>query len=255
MRIGGRVALAPDAAEWRLHLRQGLNQRTRTREAAAAHAGAAMIGLLQPERELVDLVWIGDHQLVQIIAVRREFLGLIRIRRDAPQWCRRAFEPKPVRADHRKAAQPVTELGGNAAANDPAKREAGKAQFGLAGQDPVDAGDDDRSESLGSPRLRRRCRLTKAGQIGRQHMKMPGQRQHVADPMGPRAVAAMQQDERPAAAPAVPHQVPIAARRLQTLRLARDPFDECLCCLADHRHSTPRANLPRADTRFGRARL
>src|SRR5205085_12692344 len=78
-----------------------------------------MIGLLQPERELVDLVWISDHQLVQIIAVRREFLSLIRIRRDAPQWCRRAFQPKPARADHRKAAQSVTELGGNAAANDP----------------------------------------------------------------------------------------------------------------------------------------
>src|SRR5438874_3510086 len=158
MRIGGRVALAPDAAEWRLHLRQGLDQRTRTREAAAAHAGAAMIGLLQPERELVDLVWISDHQLVQIIAVRREFLGLIRIRRDAPQWCRRAFEPKPVRADHRKAAQSVTELGGNAAANDPPKREAGKAQFALAGQDPVEAPDDGRGSAFDSPRSRRRFR-------------------------------------------------------------------------------------------------
>ena len=80
MRVGGRVALAPDAVEPRLDLRQRLDQRARARKPAAAHAGAGVVGLLQVERQLVDLVRVGDHQLVQIVAVGREFLGFAGVR-------------------------------------------------------------------------------------------------------------------------------------------------------------------------------
>src|SRR6185312_4864986 len=48
MRVGGGVALTPNAVEFTLDLGQRLDKRPGAGEAPAAHPGARVIGLLQP---------------------------------------------------------------------------------------------------------------------------------------------------------------------------------------------------------------
>ena len=74
------------------------------------------------------------------------------------------------------------------------------------------------------------------GRSGAMTVKSPRQRQHVADPVHPRAIAAMQQHQRRAAAPAAPRHRAVAARRVDPLGLGRDAVDKIYRRLADYRH-------------------
>ena len=78
--------------------------------------------------------------------------------------------------------------------------------------------------------------FAETGQIRRDHRELPRQRLHVADPVHPRAVAAMQQHQRRSAAPAAPRHRALAARRVDPLGLGRNAMDKIYCRLADYRH-------------------
>jgi len=185
IRIGGGIAPAPNPVEPGRDPRQRLGQRAGAGEPPAAHSGSRVVCLLQIERQFVDLGWVVDHQLVQVVPVSGEFLRFIGALRHPAQLGRRAGQPEAVRADHGKAAQSVTEFGRDAAADDAPERKSGQVRCGVLLQDDVEPSDNDRGEPGGGPRLRRRRRFAKSRQVRRDDPKSPRQWQHVADPMHP----------------------------------------------------------------------
>src|SRR5580700_1775811 len=137
-------------------------------------------------------------------------------------------------------AQTVAKLGRDAAADDAAKGKPGKAQLRARRHDVVESARNDRGEILRRPRFRRRRRVAETWQIRGYHLETLRQRPHVADPMRPGAVAAVQQHQRRAAAPYPPDQHAVAARRFHPLGLGRDPLDKRHRRFADQRHRSPR---------------
>ncbi len=66
------------------------------------------------------------------------------------------------------------------------------------------------------------------GRSGQTTLRVPGERLDVAHPVPPRSGAAMQQHQRDAVAPDVPHHAPDAARRVMTDRGALHPVEKAL---------------------------
>src|SRR5712692_4294137 len=124
--------------------------------------------------------------------------------RHPPQVGRLADQTEAVRSDDGEGAHPITELRRDMAAEHAAERKSSDVHTGMLREYDFEPPDHYSGQALRSMRLRRGRRLAETGQIGSRNSKRPRQRKHVADPMCPRTIAAVQQHEGRTAPPDVP---------------------------------------------------
>ena len=194
---------------------------------------------LDIDREFVDLRRVGDHQSAKIVAVSGEgFLGL-GAGGHAPEIGWLADQPQPVRADDGKGAHSVTELGSDMPSQDTTERESGEMELLVSREHGIEPIDQDARQPFGGMRFGWRCQLAEPGQVRGDDGKHARQRQHVADPMRPRAIAAVEQDQRRSGAPDAPHHPTTPAGGLDTFRLGRNAGDKSSGLCADLSHRSP----------------
>ena len=191
--IGGGVAPAPDAVDPRLDPRKRLaSVSAREKRRLLTRPRGAFV-VLDIDRQLVDLCGSA------IISAPRLCRATARISAsEAPRQALRfssvgwRTRPSPFEPTIVKPSHPIAEQCRDMAAEHPAEREAGKVQRTPTRQHDVEAVDDDPRQALGGMRLGRGRRLAEPRQIGGDDGKLARQRQDIADPMRPRAIAAMQ---------------------------------------------------------------
>ena len=120
-----------------------------------------------------------------------------------------------------------------------AEGEAGDVRSHILWQHDIQAFDQDRCQAFGGVRLGGCGRLPEPGQVGRDDGEFPRQHEHIADPMRPRAIAAVEQHQRGTTAPDPPYHAAIAARRFDPLRLGRHALDDGDSFFANRRHRLP----------------
>src|SRR5262249_20331965 len=129
-----------------------------------------------------------------------------------------AKEPEPAGTDQSERAAARAEACRDMAADQAAEGEAGEVEALACLQHPLQSLADDRRDALGGVGLGRGGGGAEAPQIGADDAGPAGKDVDIAQPMRPRAEAAMQQDQGRARAPAAPHHAAGAARRLAAAR-------------------------------------
>src|SRR5438445_9097197 len=202
---GRIVALAPEQADATPESREVAEERPAGADLAAVEAGATDTGGLDVHRLLGDARRVAQHVDEQVVAAdlaeqRLVVAGLL-VAADRPlaEAARRKAAGRDEAQVRHARPQPQGEVRGDGAA----EREAGEAQRRRAREHL----DDERVHEVeigGAGRLAGNGRgITVRGMIERVHGEARGQRLDVADPVLPRAHAAVEEDEVRSAAAAV----------------------------------------------------
>ena len=228
--------LAPDAGEAALEFGQGLREIAGRVDVLAAHARALGVVVLHVDGVFADRRRIVDHQDAEIDAVR---FALRVIGRQPPPGSHRRHHAAPGggadRADQHQAGDALAGELCDITGNEPAHGEGGDSEWALLPKDRVDAGDQGGGNLLHVGRQFDARGFAGARNIRHQQHVVAREILDVAHPMHPASGAAMQQDERIAAAPDAPDQIAVTHRGGAAGRGVVEGFDEggtcvCLCC-------------------------
>jgi hypothetical protein len=129
-------------------------------------------------------------------------------------------------ADEHQVSRAVRAQPGQMPCDDPAEREAHHIDRLVAGKNLVEPGCERLGEALRIVGVRRQGGVAVAGHVGDGDAARLREKLDVADPVRPRAVAAVQEHERRARAEAAPHEAAVAAGRLDPRRPTLDGGDD-----------------------------
>ncbi len=220
------VARAPDRFQRRGDVGKGLREFIGRRERPAAEARVLRVPGLQVHGQGIDLRGIGDHQDLEVLAVH--LVELVRAHAGAflgERLARIGPQAEARHADEGEIAHARAQALGGQAGDVAAEGKARDAKFDIGIEKFVQARDEHIGDACGRPGLGWHRRLSEARKIRDPELEMLLQHLDVAQPMRPGARAAVQEEERRAAAPDAPHHPAIAGRSRQLAGTALKRLD------------------------------
>ena len=245
--VGCRVQLSPDAGDAARAKRQNAGKAGVAADIAAFGDGAGGVQHLHQDRDVIDLLPVAQHQNAEIVA--GEVLELIMAHIAAEAGHRHALRPGEAHAagaDQGKTAQPLIQILRRVATEDGAEGEADQieAVFG-SGEELLQAVGDHPADLVRILYVRRRVAVAQARRIGGVDGEMLAEERDIANPVDPRAIAAVEKYQVRLAAAQLPHPpdlMAFAGGSLEDFRVGLHRADGG-CGLRHRRNSVVHARL------------